>query len=166
MPKKKSSEIFADFYADISTGKNRMAQAFGVTPDTAQAWSRPKASDINPTGTGKGNPVDQAERAVRIIHAHDPARAREISAYLETVCNELDREAGIVEADTAEHPCRAMARVAESHLQLVLTGLGGCDDPTKLTEALANTRHLKAYVLQLEGCIERLLKTNEEKENG
>lgn len=159
MPKKKSNEIFADFYADISTGKNRMAQAFGVTPDTSQSWSRPKASDINPTGTGKGNPVDQAERALRVIHPHDPSRAREIPSYLELICSELDREAGMTEAETAEHPCRAMARVAESHLRLVLTGLGGCDDPHKLRAALANTRDLKAYVLQLEGCIERLLKT-------
>lgn len=164
MPTKKSNEIFADFYSAVQTGKSRMATAFGVHKDTAQAWGRAKPSEINPSATGKGNPVDQTARAMKIIHPHDPALAREIVEHLREVCDDLDRAAGEAEADEQGNPFQAMARVAKKQLELVLTGLGNDCNPDRLRDALKQTNSLKSSIIQLEGCLEKLI-SNEENQN-
>lgn len=163
MPTKQSHEIFADFYTDVPSGKSRMATVHGVHKDTATAWARPKPSDLNPSATGKGNPIDQTTRSMRVIHPHDPARAREIADHCREVCDELDREAGLVEAEEQGNPCKFIARLAADQVKLILTGLGGEYDPAKLREALKHTHSLKSNILQLESCIEKLL-ANEENE--
>lgn len=164
MRRKKSNEIFADFYAEVSDGKSRMAACHGVTPATAGSWASPKASDANPTGSGKANLIDQAAKAIRVIHPHNPARAREIPQILVELCDHLDRQAGIAEAEDPDQPCLLMAKVAESHLKLVITGLGGCDgnDPVQLAKARADTQKLKSFVIQLDSCIAQLLQKGDD----
>ncbi len=158
--KKNSSEIFADFYTDIPSGGKRMALAFGVHSDTATAWARRKPSDIFPTATGKGNPVDQCVRAMTVIHPHDPARAREIADYLDTVCDDLDRDAGLAEAEDAQNPCAAIARVVESLAKLVKVSLGNCENMNadKLDETYKKTLALVSQTKQLESCLQQLVR--------
>lgn len=161
MPTKQSHEIFADFYTDVPSGKSRMATAHGVHTETAQSWSRPKPSDYNPTATGKGNPIDQTVRAMRIIHPHDPVRVREVVEHIREVADELDRAAGVSEAAEQGSPCRVMALVAKKHLELVLTGLGNEYDEESLRESLKHAASLGGFVIQLKSCIEKLLNTGE-----
>ena len=163
MQKKNSHEIFADFYADIPSGGKRMAAAFGVHNDTAVAWSRPKASEINPFATGKANTIDQTARAMRVIHPHDPARAKEIVDYLRDVLDEMDRAAGLYEAVQAESPCAAIGRVVENMARLVNVSLGSCDNPEMLEAAYEKTRGLSSSVKQLESCLHELLRKKERK---
>lgn len=68
-----------------------LAAAFGVDEGTVRAWRRPKESDAEPTGTGKGNPLDQAARLVRIVHQYDPGNARQAAQYFVDLVDELDR---------------------------------------------------------------------------
>lgn len=162
--KKTSNEIFADFYDSLSTGVSRMSKAFGVHKDVAKAWSRAKASLENPTATGKGNPVTQAERAVRVIYPHDPSRAREIPAFLEWVIDELDREAGIFEAEEEENPCAAILRVVQHQMKLISVSYGNCFDDSKLPEFLNETRQMKTNVNRLESCLKSLINKKEKSE--
>ena len=141
--------------------KYELASPFRVTPKTIEAWARPKESDPELMGTGKGNPLDRVEKLLEETHPYDPEMAREIAEHFPSFVDELDRRAGVFEAEEDEHPCRLLAKVLEQNTKLILSGLGGCDDPKKLSEVFPNVRNLKTYVLQLEGCIERLLSTEE-----
>lgn len=68
-----------------------LAKAFGVNEQTVRGWRHPKESDENPTGTGKGNPLDQAARYIRIVHHYNPGNARQAAKFLADLVDELDR---------------------------------------------------------------------------
>lgn len=72
----------------------KLAVAFGVSEGTVRAWRQPKESDIDPTGTGKCNPLDQAERLIRTVHKYNPGNARQAAQYFEDLVDKLDHEAG------------------------------------------------------------------------
>lgn len=158
MPRKRSHEIYADFYADVTSGSKRMAAAHGVSSDTASAWARPKASDFNPTATGKNNPLDGALRSMRVIHPHDPERARQFVALIEQECDALDYEAGLLEATEMDHPCRAIAEVIKRQSDLNLATIGNCDDPASLEKFYEKTQALKSSVIKLLSCLQNLRK--------
>jgi plasmid stabilization system protein ParE len=71
-----------------------LARAFGRDEGTVRAWRHPKESDANPTGTGKGNPLDQAARLISIVHQYNPGNARQAAQYFAELVDELDHAAG------------------------------------------------------------------------
>lgn len=162
---KRSHEIFADFYSEITSGSKRMAAAFRIHRDVCGSWARPVATEINPTATGKNNPIDGVKRVIDIIHPHDPVRVREIVTLLNEYCDQKDRDAGFFEAEESSDPCAAVRRVVESQMQLTLSALENCgdEDPEKMKANLSKTKKLKAMVIQLEGCYEQLLKSEKNK---
>lgn len=158
---KKTHELLAKLFSRVPSLKDELASPFRVEKDLITAWARPKASDENLYGTGKGNPLDRVEKLLSEAHAYDPDMTREIAEHFPRFVDELDRRAGFDECEDGEQPCRAIARVAEGHLQLIVAGLGNCDDPRKMSEVLAKTQALKSYVIQLEGCVKGILKSEE-----
>lgn len=111
-----------------------LSRAFGCDLKTVEAWRRPKASDHNPTGTGKANPLDQVERAVRIIHKYDSAGARRWAQYIADVCDELDAErARSGFQSTEERTCKVAALIRE-HSEAVIALMRADDDQAALKE--------------------------------
>lgn len=164
---KKTHEHLAKLFMRVPTLKDIFARPFGITPKTVESWGRPKSSPDELWATGKGNPLDRVEKLMEEAHPYDPETVREIAEHFPQWCDELDRRAGISEADEDVQPCAAMARVAKKHLDLVLTGLGSEYDRQTVTEALKQTKLLKSYVIQLESCLDQLKNNYEgEKEDG
>lgn len=87
--------IIAQFFRDNRGVAETFARPFGVNEKQPSSWGRPKPSDENPTGTGAGNPLDQAERLIKLVHPFDPARAREMADNTVALVDKLDREVGI-----------------------------------------------------------------------
>lgn len=101
-----------------------LAKGFGVTEGTVRAWRHPKESDANPTGTGKGNPLDQAARLIRIIHKYNPGSARQAAEYFADLVDELDREAGIAETGESAGILNTMRETIRegADVQMLLVG--------------------------------------------
>jgi hypothetical protein len=90
MPTIKTHEILAEGITPHLV--HVLARAFGVSEGTVRAWRHPKESDADPTGTGKGNPLDQPARYIRIVHKYNPGNARQAAQYFIDLVAELDRE--------------------------------------------------------------------------
>lgn len=98
MPTIKTHEILAE--ALTARVVHVTAQAFGVNEQTVRAWRHPKESDLNPTGTGKANPLDQAARIIRVIHQYNPGAARQAAEFFIDLVNQLDEEQGVGSQET------------------------------------------------------------------
>jgi len=76
----------------------KIAQCCGKEIQTAEAWGREPASNENPSGSGRRNPIDCIIRLMGLAHKEgDRALAREIAEtftdyadYLDGVAGELD----------------------------------------------------------------------------
>ncbi len=161
---KETHELLAEAFARNSSLKTKLPQPFGVHVETVTAWARPKSSDINPTGTGKGNPLDRTEKLIEITHVTDPEMAREMSEHFVKFVDELDRMRGLTEAFEDKNMCAAIARVVESHAKFINLTIRGCENLNNATELLAKTLTMKSCVLQLEGCLKGFIQS--EVENG
>ena len=135
----------------------KLAHPFGVDVHTVSAWRRPKPSDLNPTGTGKGNPLDQAERLIRSAHPFDPASARAMADYFNELVNELDSESGMAEAHMKRHPCELLARSICEHADVASSLCIQDYSVETLHSALKEIKEAKVALLQLEGCIYGML---------
>ncbi len=136
---------------------------FRLTPKTIESWARPKSTPEEYWNSGKGNPIDRVEKLFDEAHPYDPEMVREIAEHFPRYADELDRRAGLSDADDEDHPClTALKKVANANHRLVMSGLGNCEDPQQIEEFLQRTQALKTYVIQLEGCLRGLLKTDAE----
>src|SRR5215213_8793535 len=111
-----------------------LAKAFGVDTKTVEAWRRPKSTEANPWGTGKANPLDQAERAIRIIHPYDPAGARRWVQFLHDTIEQLERERAGSGFNSSEERCDAIARLVKEHAEAVVALMHNDDDDAALRE--------------------------------
>ena len=162
MPRKTTHGLLAKAFLRVPDLLELLPHHFGVKRQTIVSWARPKASDKDLYGTGKGNPLDRVEKLLDELHSFDPEITREIAEYFSVYVDELDRRAGFDEADTLEHPCRAIVRTIEAHSKLIKTSLGGCEDPRVVSSCLDSTVELKSRVIQLEACLRRVLQNGEE----
>ena len=149
--------LIAAFFRDNWGIAESFAKPFGVDKKVPDAWGRPKPSDLNPTGTGKGNPLDQGERFIRLVHPTDPARAREMAENFVALVDELDRQVGLEHARDFNNPRALLANSICQHADVAAKLLTGELNKTKLEEAKREVHQAKTALLQLEGCIEGLL---------
>lgn len=160
---KHSHAVLAELFARVRGITETLAKPFGINPKTVGAWARPVSSNENPFGSGNGNPLDRVDKLLQIAHVYDPEKAREIAQRFVHLVDELDRQAGIEEADEQGNPCKVLANVSEQHLKIVKTLLGDCENPSKLSEAYDHTLKLNSFVIQLQSCIEQTLKNGNQK---
>jgi len=151
--------IIAAFYRDNRGIAGSFAHPFGVHEKVPDAWGRPKPSDLNPTGTGKGNPLDQGMRFIELVHATDPARAREMAENYVALVDDLDRANGHAEVFKMNSPTGLLAKSICEHADIAVELLDGEITVEKLSRALTEIREAKVALLQLEGGVESLLKT-------
>lgn len=161
MPAIRTHEICAEGLSAHLVKK--VALAFGLNEGTVQAWRRPKESDLEPTGTGKRNPLDQAERLICIVHQSNPGNARQAANYFLELVDELDREAGcIADADEASESATIVTRLRElikesSDVAMALVG-SGFEEHT-LRQALREIAEERSALERLSGAVEMRLKT-------
>jgi hypothetical protein len=149
--------LIAEFYRDNHGISRSFAKPFGVSEDLPSAWGRPKASDTNPTGTGKGNPLDQGERFLTLVHPIDPARSREMAENFVEKVDELDRAAGVTKTFKTKSPAALFAESACEHADIAVEILQGELDLERLLRAKTELRQAKGALLQLEGSIDGLI---------
>jgi hypothetical protein len=159
---KDTHELLAEAFERSASLKDKLVRPFGVDKDTITAWARPKSSDINPFGTGKGNPLDRTEKLIEMTHVSDPEMGREIAEHFSKFVDELDRQRGLTEAFEMGNPCAAISKVVEAQAKLVNSTIKGCENPENAVELFANTKILKTRVLQLEGCLRALIQAEGE----
>jgi hypothetical protein len=148
MPTTQTHEICAEGISPHLVGV--LANAFGLEKGTVRAWRHPKESEANPTGTGKGNPLDQAARYIRIVHRYNPGNARQAAQYFADLVDELDRAAGL--ADPQSESGRVLNNLRElmkeeSDVAQILVG-------TKLNEETLKTA--RREIAQERAALERL----------
>lgn len=139
-----------------------IARAFGVDEQTVRAWRHPKESDLNPTGTGKRNPLDQVERYVRIIHQSNPGNARAVAAYFVDLVNELDRESG-VDSEAATFPgtdaiLPALLNLMRESADVPQALIGKEFDEHTLRRVRKEVREERAALEALDGAVELKLR--------
>lgn len=149
--------LIAQFFRDNTGIAQTFAKPFGVHDKLPDAWGRPKPSDVNPTGTGKGNPLDQGERFIKLVHPIDPAKAREMADNFPALVDDLDRRAGIEHAREFKSPSALLAKSICEHADIAAKLLNGELTKEKLEEAMKEICEAKVALFQLEGCIEGLL---------
>ncbi len=128
-----------------------LAKAFGVALGTVRAWRQPKPSDANPTGTGKGNPLDQVARYIEIIHHYNPGNARKAAQYFEDLVDELDRSSG--ESDDPENILAELRELVKEESDVVQQLLGKPLDEATLREALTEISEARAALERLYGAV-------------
>lgn len=149
--------LIAEFYRDNRGISKSFSKPFGVQEDIPSAWGRPKASDLNPTGTGKGNPLDQGERFITLVHPVDPARAREIAENFLALVEYLDYAAGVRKVCESKSPHALYAKSICEHSDIAAELLDGELDREKLKRAMVEIRQAESALRQLEGGVQRLL---------
>lgn len=111
-----------------------LSRVFGIDRKTVEAWRRPKESDADPTGTGKGNPLDRPAQAMKIIHEFDPAGARRWAQYLVDVCDELDKARTASGFESIEDKHERAARLLRESSEAVIALVRNDDDAEALRE--------------------------------
>lgn len=150
--------LIGEFYRDNRGIASSFAHPFGVHTNVPDAWGRPKPSDMNPFGTGKGNPLDQGERLIELVHPIDAARAREMAENYIALVDELDRREGIREAQENQSASGLLANSICEHADIAACLLAGKITTEKLSRALVEIREAEIALLQLKGCVEGLLR--------
>lgn len=151
--------LIAAFYRDNRGVAQTFAHPFGVHENVPCAWGRPKPSDVNPYGTGKGTPLEQGERFIALVHPIDPARSREMAENYVELVNELDCRAGIIRAGQTGSPGELLAKSICEHADIAAKLLGGGGlTKENLEQSLTEIRQAECALLQLKGCVEGLLK--------
>lgn len=157
--------LIAAFFRDNWGIAESFAKPFGVDKKVPDAWGRPKASDLNPTGTGKGNPLDQGERFIKLVHPTDPARAREMAENYVALVDELDRQAGIGHVREFKNPRALLAKSICEHADIAVEILNGELNISKLEKAKKEIDQAKVALFQLEGGVDCLLRELQKKVN-
>ncbi len=145
------------FFRDNRGIAESFAHPFGVHRNVPSAWGNPKPSDINPNGSGKGNPLDQGERFIKLVHPTDPARAREMAENFIALVDELDRRTGVDHVREHHNPSGLLARSICEHADIAAKLLGGELTKEKLQEAMVEIRQAEVALLQLKGGVEALI---------
>lgn len=133
------------------------AHPFGVERKVPSSWGRPKASDANPHGTGNGNPLDQGERLITLVHPFDPARAREMAENFVELVDMLDQTEGADHSDCKSDLFQLLAKSIKEHSDVAGLVLKGDLTPEALECAMVELRQAKSALLQLEGGLQELL---------
>jgi hypothetical protein len=149
--------IISSFYRDNRGVAETFARPFGIGEKVPSSWGRPKASDINPTGTGNGNPLDQAERLIDLVYPHDPARAREMAENFTAQVDDLDRQSGIFQIQESQSPSSLLAKSICEHSDVAAALLNGDKSTASLNHALIEIIQAETALAQLKGAIEGLM---------
>ena len=128
-----------------------MAKAFGVSLGTVRAWRHPKPSDADPTGTGKGNPLDQPARYIRIVHHYNPGNARKAAQYFEDLVDELDRATG--ESEDPANILDELRGLVKEESDVVQQLLGKDLSEATLRDALTEIDEARAQLERLYGAV-------------
>lgn len=128
-----------------------MAKAFGIAIGTVRAWRQPKASDANPTGTGKGNPLDQSARYIEIVHHYNPGNARKAAQYFEDLVDELDRATG--ESEDPANILEELRGLVKEESDVVQQLLGKQLDEAALRDACTEIDEARAQLERLYGAV-------------
>lgn len=156
--------IIASFYRDNRGVAETFAHPFGVNSKVPSSWGRPKASDANPHGTGQGNPLDQAERLINLVHPIDPARAREMAQNFVSLVDDLDHSAGVEQAREKLSWAEALARSICEHSDIAGALLKDSSDRGTYEAALREIHEAKSALQKLEGAIYEFLEAEVVKE--
>lgn len=159
-------ELMAEAFERNSTLKDKLPRRFGVEIGTVNSWARPKPSDHNPVATGKGNPLDRTEAIIDETHVSDPEMARKLAEHFSKFVDLLDLMRGYSQAIENENPCAAIAKVVEAQAKLIHSTIKGCDNRENAPELLSRTQNLKTCVIQLEGCLQGLVRGDFNVESG
>lgn len=147
--------LIADFYRNNRGVAETFARPFGVNEKTPSSWGRPKASDENPTGTGSGNPLDQGERLIRLVHAFDPASARAMADNFVEFVDRLDRDAGEQFATSSDAVHELLARSICEHSDVAAKLLSSELTRETLQKAVDEIREAKVALEQLEAGVKQ-----------
>jgi hypothetical protein len=126
----RSCEIYAQLSPYL---KKLVANTRGVCVKTVESWCRPAASDTDPYGSGKQNPLDAQEREMRIIFKYDPALARQIPEYLFSVYDQLTGARGFTEVYEEDDD---IARLTSEFADVIKARLANKSDDEKLKELI------------------------------
>lgn len=148
--------LISAFYRDNRGVSETFARPFGVSEKIPSSWGRPKASDENPTGTGNGNPLDQAERLIRLVHAHDPARAREMVENFAAFVDRLDSDSGIENLTQSGSINKLLARSICEHSEAAAALIDGELTPTSAQVALNELRQAEVATEQLKAAVQHV----------
>lgn len=149
--------IIASFFRDNRGIAKTFARPFGVDSEVPTAWGRPKASDVNPSGTGKGNPLDQAERLINLVHPHDPVKAREMAENFIALVDQLDAIEGEEQGHCSSSVHRLLAKSICEHSDIAAEILNGEITFEGLERSMTEIRQAKVALIQLEGAVKELL---------
>lgn len=123
----------------------KIAQCCGKEIQTAEAWGREPASNENPTGSGRRNPVDCILRLMGLAHKEgDRALVREIAELFTDYADFLD---GVSNADNIDLD-NLVGSSAKEHADVVFAALKRKDWPkvcTEIVQAEIALRDLKSY---------------------
>lgn len=147
--------LIASFYRDNRGVSETFARPFGVSEKIPSSWGRPKPSDENPTGTGNGNPLDQGERLIRLVHPYDPARAREMAENYVALVDDLDGETGERCAASPEGIHQLLARSICEHSDVAAKLLDSELTRETLQKAIDEIREAKVALEQLEAGVKQ-----------
>lgn len=122
----------------------RIAQACGKSIQTAEAWGRPPESDVNPTGTGKRNPLDCVTRLISLAHKDDPGLAREMAAHFTDTVEQLEGKTPQVTGNINN----LIGHSAKEHMDVVLSILNS--DSPDWKKAFTEIKQAEAALYKVE----------------
>lgn len=150
--------LIGSFYRDNRGIAETFARPFGVGSKVPSSWGRPKASDLNPTGTGNSNPLDGAERLIRLVYAIDPARAREMADNFPELVDEMDLVEGAEVVRVTESANGLYAKTICEAADIAEHILNGQPAAIDLEHAMKEIREAESALAQLKGAIQELQK--------
>lgn len=164
MPPIRTHEICAD--ALTPNLVKRLALAFGVSESTVRAWRYPKESDLNPTGTGKCNPLDQVERYIRMVHPSNPGNAHQVGQYFADLVDELDREDGVTAASEPEPVLGRLRELIDEGNDVTMALMGSELGEHTLKQARREIAEAVAAMARLDEAVRAKLMGNKRKAGG
>lgn len=132
----------------------KVAQCCGKEMQTAEAWGREPASNENPTGSGRKNPIDCILRLMGVAHKEgDRALVREIAETFTEYADFLDEKEISINTDLDE----LVGKSAKEHGEAIFEALrrkNWASAITEITQAEIALRDLKSFA-QVQGNAEK-----------
>lgn len=112
-----------------------MAGRCGVSEATVRQWRQPKASEEDPNGHGKGNPIDQTARCVEVVQLYDSGFPRVIAQFFTELADQFDHDAGLRQTLCTGNLLAGLTTVITEHTDVVKVLLAVTHDVPTLKQA-------------------------------